>query len=150
MANSHYSILEFRVIDRGQNAVEAFILITDPTDFLPIGGWYGAKVPDDISSLQFISDAMTSQSFLQWDRRAPDETTAWQQEQIKQLQEQNMALCMEVARKQIVGNAPANDALRALQLVRLQCGDEITGLIVPSDSRTLDAIVDQAIEGLTK
>lgn len=43
-----------------------------------------------------------------------------------------------------------NDALRALQLVRLQCGDEITGLIVPSDSRTLDAIVDQAIEGLTK
>lgn len=46
--------------------------------------------------------------------------------------------------------AATNAALRALQLVRQHCGDEITGLLVPGDTRTLDAIVDQAIEGLSK
>lgn len=102
MANSTYNILEMRVIDRGPEApVEAYVLIDNPTDFLPVGGWYSALVPTDRMSLDFLGESIATQSFLHWEQLAPDRIAAWQQAEIKRLQEQILELCGELARRQL-------------------------------------------------
>jgi hypothetical protein len=78
MADSTYKILEYRIVDNttadGLDDVWAYICITDPTDFLPIGGWYGKQVPVDAPAHDFLSRALASGDFLtQWEHVAPDD-----------------------------------------------------------------------------
>lgn len=79
MADSKYHILEFRVIDHDPcsdgGQVDVFVKISDANDFMPIAGWYGARVPSGRGSFEFLGECMARQSHLMgeagWTKRAP-------------------------------------------------------------------------------
>lgn len=107
MANSFYGIRECRIVMR-QTEFDLFVLIDNPTDFLPVGGWYCKTVAPADGKAYFedaaraLETAMRSQAYLTlddgWTKEAPDENTQWQQDEIKRVRDANMELSMEVAR----------------------------------------------------
>jgi hypothetical protein len=111
MADSTYNILEMRIVDRGSNVCDLYILIDNPTDFLPIGGWYTKTLwPDDPSpsiaamqaALEQLGSEVGRQAFLtEWQQGAPDEQTQWQQDEIKTLREALTRAYDELARRQM-------------------------------------------------
>ena len=73
MANSTYDILEFRCVVLPE-WTELYVRISNPTDFLPIGGWYKKIIPATEQSLPALQHALLYSEYLSWDRGAPPKT----------------------------------------------------------------------------
>lgn len=95
MATSTYNILEYRCIVH-PDRTDLYVLIDNPVDFLPIGGWRKKSIGPDVPSLPAIGHALETQEILSWERAAPDVDTQWQQDDIKMLREQIDELCREL------------------------------------------------------
>lgn len=70
MATSYYDILEFRAVVK-DDWTELYIRISNPTDFMAIGGWYKKIIPPTEAAIPAIDKAMVKQEYLSWDRGAP-------------------------------------------------------------------------------
>lgn len=73
MADSRYEILEYRCYIK-EDVSELYIRISNPTDFLPIGGWYKKSISRDEATLEVLQQDLLNQAFLvgkEWKREAP-------------------------------------------------------------------------------
>jgi hypothetical protein len=81
VADSFYHVIEMRIVDLDPTSsdsaanVEVFVKISDANDFMPIAGWYGARVPTGRMSFEFLQASIIRQSYLMgedgWTKRDP-------------------------------------------------------------------------------
>ena len=73
MANSHFSVLEFRAIIKPE-WTELFILAGPPSDgMLGVQGWYKRIIPPTEAAIPALTKALTDLSYLtEWDRGIPE------------------------------------------------------------------------------
>ncbi len=70
MANSTYEILETHTRITNDWS-ELYVRISNPTDFLAIGGWYKKIIPPSLPAQDALTKALGDGSYLNWDRGAP-------------------------------------------------------------------------------
>lgn len=70
MADSTYDIIECRWVVKPE-WTEIYILITDSSDGMPVGGWYKTVVSKDTPAIPYIEKAIRESAFFSWDRGVP-------------------------------------------------------------------------------
>jgi hypothetical protein len=69
MANSHYEVLEFRVLF-DEDLTQVYIRCSQDEDGL-VGGWYHKTFPPKEPAIEILIEAFRSQDYLFWGREAP-------------------------------------------------------------------------------